>query len=132
MKKFVWTLLFIMGVMTSAMAQTKNFVISTGNPKHIPIIIKSANDLAKEYKDNLGKIEIVLYGKAVNHLDRAKTSQPWFDQVQSDAIKFKACGIALNKRQIDKKLLPKKFDIVSNALIYILKLKDKGYIDFDF
>ncbi len=134
MKKILMTTitLLIIGALTTVYGQEKNFVISTGNPHHIPVIIKSANKIAEEYQGRLGTIAIVLYGDAVQDLDQKATSQPWFQQVKSEAIKFKACHLALDKRDVDESLMPKQFEVVPNALVYILKLKDKGYIAFDF
>lgn len=133
MKKWILCslVLVLSGLLTQAIGQEKNYVLSTANPRYVPAIITTANTIAEQEAAHLGKIEIVLYGAAVKNLDQAETTTAWLDLVQHSNIAFKACNIALRKQQVDKSQLPKQFDVVANAFVYILKLKEKGYYALD-
>jgi len=130
-----WILCFVAlvlsGVATQAIGQEKNYVLSTANPHYIPAIIATANTIAEQESEQLGTIEIVLYGAAVKNLDQAETTAAWLASVKHSKIAFKACNMALNKLHVDKNKLPKQFDVVANAFVYILKLKEKGYYALD-
>jgi len=128
---FALTLLLLVGALSTVRAQEKNFVISTGNPDRVPAIIITANTLAEEHAGDLGEIQIVLYGKAVSNLDQTEPAKAWLDKVKDDKIEFRACNMALHKFDVDQKKLPKQFEVVSNAFIYVLKLKEKGYYGLD-
>lgn len=133
MKKFflIALLVGLTSIFTDVVAQEKNYVLSTGNPKYIPAIIGTANTLAEDKRENLGKIEIVLYGKAVQDLDKSTTTKPWLDKVAHKAIEFSACDIALKKFDVQKQEVPKQFEIVADAFVYLLELKEKGYYALD-
>lgn len=133
MKKFLLIALVLgfSSVFSNTFAQEKNFVISTSNPHYIPVIIKTANTIAENHKNDLGEIQIVLYGKAVKGLDESEATAPWLKKTQNKAIKFSACNIALDKQKVNKNQIPKQFNIVANAFVYILKLKEKGYYGLD-
>ena len=133
MKK-LFLISFILGfsaIFTSLNAQKKNYVLSTGNPKYIPAMINTANTLAENKREKLGEIQLVLYGKAVKDLDKKATTQAWTDKVAHKAIKFRACDIALNKFDVQKQKIPKQFEVVADAFIYLLELKEKGYYALD-
>ncbi len=132
MKKF-FLIVFLVGlisIFTDVVAQEKNYVFSTGNPKYIPAIIGAANTLAEDKKEKLGKIEIVLYGKAVQDLDKSYTTKPWLNKVANKAIEFRVCAIALEKFEVQQQI-PKQFEVVADAFVYLIELKEKGYYALD-
>lgn len=124
-------LLLGFGFVTNAFAQQKNFVISTEKAHQVPVIILSANDLAEEFKSDLGEIQIVLYGKAVKELADPETVSAWLKLVKSDRINFKACQIAMEKTQTDAAGIPEEVEVIKNAFVHILKLKADGYIGLE-
>lgn len=133
MKKFflIAFLAVLSSIFTNVNAQEKNYVLSTGNPNYVPAIIGTANTLAENKKENLGKIKIVLYGKAVQDLNKSSTTKLWLDKVTHKAIEFSACAIALKKFDVQKQHIPKEFEVVEDAFVYLLELKEKGYYALD-
>lgn len=131
MKRIVLLLALLIGMGSMAQEPKKNFVISTSNPEQVPVIIKTANQLVDEFDEELGEVQIVLYGKAVKELADAKVIDDWFAGVTSDKIHFFACSLALEKTKTDKTKVSEKVQIVANAYVHILKLKTKGYIGIE-
>lgn len=130
MKKLMimfFALVFAGSFLAKATAQEQNFVISTGEADQVPVIITTANQLAERFQDNLGEVQVVLYGKAVKELEHSKTVQEWLDAVEDDRIHFTACNIALEKTKTDKDKVPQEIEVVANAYTHILELKAEGY-----
>ncbi len=133
MKKIILFLSLFLSttIFNQVFAQEKNFVISTEKPHQVGVIIETANTIAEEFENNLGEIQIVLYGPAVKKLEEEKTVETWLKNIKHEKIRFAVCDIAIEKTNTDKKYIPAEMQTVENAFVHILRLKAKGYIGLE-
>jgi|GEM_PF-7066160 len=133
MKKLLVVIGFFLfaGIFNKAFSQEKNFVISTEKPHQVEVIIETANEIAEKFKNELGEIQVVLYGPAVKELGNPKTVETWLEKIENDKIHFAVCNIAIEKTETTKEFIPKEIEKVENAFTHILKLKAKGYIGIE-
>lgn len=107
-----------------------NYIVITQNIQQLNAIVLTANTLYQEDKNDFGVFEIVVCGKAVKDLDN-DTIDNLVKNLDITRIKIHACGLSLQKFNMDNAVLKKPITIVENGLLYTFRKQQSGYYSIE-
>jgi intracellular sulfur oxidation DsrE/DsrF family protein len=107
--------------------KVNNYIITTGVPGYVPVMIMTSAELKAEEGDKFGKFEVVVYGEAVKQFADKKAGQKLVEMAKVSGATIVLCDFALKHFGISKESLPKGLKFVKNAFTYNLKKQKEGF-----
>lgn len=104
-----------------------NYVILSKNIQQLEPIIQTSQSLQKEDTSLYGDFIVIFCGKTVELMKQNTTFIQQLKKAKKQNIIVYACGISLNKFQIDRTTLPPNIQVVNNGILLALQLKKRGY-----
>ena len=126
----LWLLIFGTSTLSSQNSSTNknNYLVLSKNIQQLNPILLTANELAKEDKNNYGAFYVIICGKTVTEMVNNVNFDTLLEKAKNENIKVFACGISLNKFNVNPKLLPKNIEVIENGILYGFQLAKKGFI----
>lgn len=107
--------------------KVNNYIITTGVPGYVPVMIMTSAELMAEEGENFGKFEVVVYGEAVKQFADKEAGQKLVDMAKASGATIVLCDFALTHFGISRESLPEGLEFVKNAFTYNLKKQKEGF-----
>ncbi len=107
--------------------KVNNYIITTGVPGYVPVMIMTSAELMAEEGKNFGKFEVVVYGEAVKQFADKEAGQKLVDMAKASGATIVLCEFALKHFGISRESLPEGLEFVENAFTYNLKKQKEGF-----
>lgn len=107
--------------------KVNNYIITTGVPGYVPVMIMASAELMAEEGENFGKFEVVVYGEAVKQFADKESGQKLVDMAKASGATIVLCEFALTHFGISRESLPEGLKFVKNAFTYNLKKQKEGF-----
>lgn len=108
--------------------EKNNYLILSKNIQQLKPILLTAEALKKEDGKDYGDFHVVICGKTVRNITENTKFKELLKKLKEKNVKVFACGISLNKFNIDKNKLPSNLNVVDNGILYALQLTKKKFI----
>lgn len=132
---FIPLLTVLLSAAAFAQTNTKNdnLLFLLRQPEHISQAIKTIGSLYNKGGGTLhpGKTEIIVCGETVKQLTTDEGSV-WVEQLKNfKDVKLVACGLSLNKFNLDRKDLLPGISYTENGFIRAFELQKQGYLSVE-
>ena len=107
--------------------KVNNYIITTGVPGYVPVMIMTSAELMAEEGENFGRFEVVVYGEAVKQFADKEAGQKLVDMAKASGATIVLCDFALKHFGISRESLPEGLEFVENAFTYNLKKQKEGF-----
>ncbi|MFD0933307.1 DsrE family protein [Psychroflexus salinarum] len=105
-----------------------DYVVLSKNIKQLKPILMTATSLAEEDGENYGEFKVIFCGKTVSDMKNNADFTMLLKQAKLQNVKVSACGLSLNKFNINPDQLPELLEVVDNGILYGFQLKKNGFI----
>jgi intracellular sulfur oxidation DsrE/DsrF family protein len=105
-----------------------NYLIFSKDIRQIGPILTTAKELMNEDDEKFGEFHVVFCGKTVRDIPNNNGFKKFLEEAEKLKVQVFACGISLNKFNVDRKLLPGNIKITENGILYGLQLAKEGFI----
>lgn len=110
---------------------SKSALILVQNPKQIPVVLKTCEELLTNSKYQVKQARVLVCGQAVNAITADSENGSVIAHAKKISIQIDACGISLKKLAVSPEQLAEGVSHVDNALITAFELKADGWISID-
>lgn len=105
-----------------------NFGILLRKGNHLKVAIRTAKEINRNPRFNLGKFEIIVCGQEVDQLKKGGKLTQALAEAEALGVEVKACGISLQKFSVDASELAAGVEVVPNGLMRAFELEKEGYL----
>ncbi len=108
-------------------SNSQNFGMLVRTEEHIKAAVKTASELFKGSKFKTDRIEIIICGEAVELLKKGSPIEAILKKAIDMKVRIVACGMSMEKQNVNKESLLSGVEIESNGIIRIFELQNQGY-----
>jgi intracellular sulfur oxidation DsrE/DsrF family protein len=94
---------------------------------HIKASIKTAKQMKQSDAYTVEQFEVIICGKTVTKLTDREPINKLMQQGEELGMRFVACGMSINKFEMDRKSLAPGLDVVPNGISRMFILQEQGY-----
>lgn len=105
----------------------KKYALMVSQEEHIKVAVKTSEDLFTGAKYKAKDFEVIICGKAVESLKAQGELEAIVQEGIANGIKFKVCGISMEKAKVAESDLIKGITVVPNGLLRMFDLQEVGY-----
>ncbi|MDO7174214.1 DsrE family protein [Mariniflexile sp. AS56] len=105
-----------------------NYLILSKNIQQLKPVLMTAEKLLEEDGKKYGVFHMIICGKTVVDIANNPSFNALLKDAETQGVKVFACGISLQKFNINTADLPKGLTVVDNGILYGFQLKKKGFI----
>ena len=105
-----------------------NYLVLSKNIKQLHPVLLTADALKKEDANNYGAFYVIICGKTVTDIANNSDFNALLKKAKAQNIKVFACGISLNKFEVDPNSLPENIEVTENGILYGFQLAKQGFI----
>ena len=114
-------------IVSSTNIKVNNYIMTTGVPGYVPVIIMAAAEMKSKEGEKFGKFQVVIYGEAVKQFADKDAGQKLIEMAKASGATIILCDLALQHFGISKESLPKGLEFVQNAFMYNLNMLKENY-----
>lgn len=97
-------------------------------PHHLDVAVLTAHQvLAGEQDYRADHFAIIACGPAVERLAEDEEIAEKIGELPEDSVDINACGLTVDRFDIDPDEFPQGVDVVPNGIVELMKLESKGY-----
>ena len=105
-----------------------NYAVLSKNIQQLQPTLLTASELSKEDGKKYGEFIVIFCGKTVTEIPNNTDFEELLKKAKAQNIKVFACGISLQKFNINPNQLPNNIEIIENGILYGFQLAKKGVI----
>lgn len=94
---------------------------------HIGASIKTARQMRESDDHHYETFEVIICGKVVKKLTDSPKAAELMEQGEELGVRFKACGMSMNKFNVEEDALLEGLDVVPNGITRMFDLQEKGF-----
>lgn len=110
---------------------SRSALILVQNPKQIPVVLKTCEELLTNPKYNVKQARVLVCGPAIHAIVSDSENIGVISQANKTGVQIDACGISLKKLDVSADQLADGVSHVENALLTAFELKADGWISID-
>lgn len=109
-------------------SEKNNYAVLSKNIQQLKPIILTANELQLEHGSSHGDFIVIICGSTVKDISQNRDFEELLEEAQKNHIAVYACGLSLEKFNVNIQRLPENLKITRNGILYGLQLANKGFI----
>lgn len=109
-------------------SEKNNYAVLSKNIQQLKQIILTVNELQLEHGSSYGDFIVIICGSTVKDISQNRDFEELLEEAQKNHIAVYACGLSLEKFNVNIQRLPENLKITRNGILYGLQLANKGFI----